>query len=80
MPAGKQRSATGNDLDAALANAGVPPEVASQISDSYSEARLVGLRAAMSVLAVLALVALVFTRRIPTRPVGAPDDAIEATV
>jgi MFS family permease len=69
-----------NDLDAALANAGVPPEVASQISDSYSEARLVGLRAAMSVLAVLALVALVFTRRIPTRPVGAPDDAIEATV
>ena len=39
-----------------------------------------GLRAAMSVLAVLALVALVFTRRIPTRPVGAPDDAIEATV
>ena len=68
------------DLDEALANAGVPPEVASQISDSYSEARLVGLRAAMSVLAVFALVALVFTRRIPTRPVGAADDAIEATV
>jgi hypothetical protein len=68
------------DLDEALANAGVPPEVASQISDSYSEARLVGLRAAMSVLAVFALVALVFTRRIPTRPVGGADDATEATV
>jgi MFS family permease len=69
-----------NDLDAALANAGVPPDVASQISDSYSEARLVGLRAALSVLAVLALVALLFTRRIPMRPVGSGDDAIVTTV
>ena len=58
------------DLDAALANAGVPPDLASEVADSYSTARLDGLRAAMSVLALLALVALLFTRRIPMRPVG----------
>jgi hypothetical protein len=61
------------DLHAALDSAGVPTEAADEISDLYAEARLTGLRTSLSVLALLALVALAFTRRIPTTPTGSSD-------
>jgi hypothetical protein len=61
-----------DDLRAAFDAAEVPPATADSIVDDYSEARLDGLRASLSVLAVIALVALVLSRRIPDRQPGAP--------
>jgi MFS family permease len=61
------------DLQTALDNAGVPPETADAIVDEDATARLDGLRASLSVLAVIALIALFFTRRIPTKqPASTP--------
>jgi len=45
----------------------VAPDTASVIVDENATARLDGLRSSLSVLALIALVALVFTRGIPTR-------------
>jgi MFS family permease len=60
-------------LRSALDAAAVPPATADAIVDDYSTARLDGLRAALSVLAVLALLGLAFTRRIPDeQPALAP--------
>jgi hypothetical protein len=67
------------DMQAALDAAGVPPATADEIADQYAAARLVGLRAALSVLALLALVALGFTGRIPTSLARPSDPAIGAT-
>jgi MFS family permease len=58
------------DLEQALDDAGVPPETATAIVDENADARLDALRASLSVLAVLALVALFLSRSIPTAPVG----------
>ena len=68
------------DLKKALDSKGVAPEQANAIVDENAKARLVGLRAALSVLAVIALVALMFTFRIPARQPGSePDEpAIES--
>jgi MFS family permease len=54
------------DLEAALDDAGVPPQTANAIVDENADARLVGLRAALAVLALGALIALFFSRRLPT--------------
>ena len=54
------------DLETALLDAGVPPETADAIIDENASARLDALRASLSVLALIALVAMYFTRRIPT--------------
>ena len=59
------------DLTAALDDANVDPATADAIVDENAEARLNGLRASLSVLAIVALVALAFTRRIPTTQPGA---------
>ena len=59
------------DLEKALKDAGVPTATASAIVDENVDARLDGLRAALSVLALLALVALFLSRSLPTVPVGA---------
>jgi len=59
------------DLEAALKEAGVTGATATAIVDENAQARLDGLRASLSVLAVLALVALFLSRGIPTVPVGA---------
>jgi MFS family permease len=55
------------DLEASLEEAHVPPQTAQAIVDENATARLDGLRASLSVLAVIALIALFFSRRIPTR-------------
>lgn len=66
------------DLEQALDDAGVSGATAEAIVDENEQARLDGLRAALSVLAVLALVALFFSYGMPTRQPGAapvsPDD------
>jgi hypothetical protein len=53
------------DLAEALEAAGVPPDQAEPVLEAYSSARLNGLRASLSVLALIALVALFFGGRIP---------------
>jgi hypothetical protein len=58
------------DLDAALKKAGVPPDQAKAISDDNAKARIDGLRSSLSVLALMALLAVLFTFRLPTRQPG----------
>ncbi|MCX4695700.1 MFS transporter [Streptomyces sp. NBC_01408] len=53
-------------LEAALDEAGTSPEVASAALDANAAARLDGVRAALAILALAALIALFFTQRIPT--------------
>jgi MFS family permease len=55
------------DLDAALEQAQVDPETTDAALTAYSDARLDGIRAALAILAVLAVVALFFAGRIPTK-------------
>ncbi len=57
-------------LESALDEAGVPAATADAILDANEQARLDGLRAALGLLAVIAVAALFFTKRIPTRQPG----------
>ncbi len=59
------------DLETALADAGVPRRTTDEIVETNEKSRIDGLRAAVSILALLALVALLFTRGIPTAQPGA---------
>jgi MFS family permease len=59
------------DAEAALKDAGVPPETADELIKANEESRIVGLRAAVAILALLALVAQLFTRGLPTVQPGA---------
>jgi hypothetical protein len=63
------------DLEEGLAEAGIPAEQADAIVEANTSARIVGLRASLSVIALLTLVALYFTYLVPTEPVTgtAPD-------
>jgi MFS family permease len=54
------------DLDATLEKADVPPATAQAIVDANASSRINGLRAALAVLALIALVAVALTRRLPT--------------
>ena len=56
-----------DQLDTALEEAGVPAATADAVVDENAAARLEGLRTSLAVLALIALIALFFTRRIPTR-------------
>ena len=58
------------DLQAALDQAEVSEETATAILEVNQQARLDGLRAALVVLAVVALLALFAARRIPTQQPG----------
>jgi MFS family permease len=58
------------DLQAALTKAGTPPSVATAALEVNKEARVAGLRAAIAALALIALLALFFTRAMPTRSPG----------
>ncbi|HLM19906.1 MAG TPA: MFS transporter [Propionibacteriaceae bacterium] len=56
------------DLKAALDRAGVPPDVAAEAIEANDQARVDGLRSALSVLALIALSGLFFARAIPKTP------------
>jgi MFS family permease len=61
------------DLKTELDKAGVAPKTADAIVKENATARLDGLRSSLSALAVIALIALPFSRRIPTeQPASAP--------
>ncbi|HET7309266.1 MAG TPA: MFS transporter [Actinomycetota bacterium] len=60
------------DLETALEQAGATPTVTQAVVDENEQARLDGLRSALALLALIAVVALFFTRRIPDRQPGAP--------
>jgi MFS family permease len=60
-----------NDLQAALDEAHVRPSTADAIVDENADARIDGLRAALAVLGLLALLAFIAARRLPTVQ---PDD------
>jgi MFS family permease len=66
-------------LETALQDAGVAGDEAEVILDENASARIDGLRASLAVLAVFVVVALYFTRLVPTTPVGAAREA-EGTV
>jgi len=72
------------DLQTALDDANVPPETANAVVDENEHARIAGLRSALAVLALISLLALLFTRGIPTVQPGAEAKAnappIEAPV
>jgi MFS family permease len=55
------------DLKAALKKAGVPAKTTDAVVTENTTARLDGLRSSLSVMAIVALIALPFTRRIPTQ-------------
>jgi len=58
------------DLQAALTEAGASQEVAQAVLDENEQARLDGLRIALAVLALIALIALFVSTRIPTEQPG----------
>jgi MFS family permease len=58
------------DLTAALGKAGVTGDAAAAVVHENETARLTALRSSVSVLALLTLVALAFTRKLPTRQPG----------
>jgi MFS family permease len=59
------------DLESALADADVPTATADAVVETNAQSRINGLRAAVSILALLSLVALLFTRGIPRVQPGA---------
>ena len=59
-----------SDLHAALDQADVPPDVADQIVEENSAARLAALRDSLWVVALISVAALFFSGMIPTVPVG----------
>ncbi len=65
------------DLQQGLKEAGVPDATADAIVDENEQARIDGLRAALAVLAIFAMLAFVFANGMPTRQPGAvePRDA-----
>ncbi len=54
-----------DDLQAALSDAGVPEPTADAVVETNAQSRIDGLRSAISILAIVALIALAFTRGIP---------------
>jgi EmrB/QacA subfamily drug resistance transporter len=60
------------DLEKALDEANVSSSTTDEALDAYRDARIDGLRSALAILALLAIVALFPAQRIPTRQPGAP--------
>ncbi len=60
-------------LESALSDAGVDEQTTAAIIDVNEQARVDGLRATLALLALFGLIALFFTRRVPTeQPTGSP--------
>jgi MFS family permease len=55
-------------LEEALDDAGVPEDTSAEVADDYAEARLSGLRASLGILALIALLAVFASGRLPDRP------------
>jgi MFS family permease len=66
-------------LKDALDKAHVPPRATDAIVEENAQARLDGLRTALSILAFLALIGLLFSRRIPAEPPGSSTKAAPGT-
>ncbi|WP_028643222.1 MFS transporter [Nocardioides sp. URHA0020] len=62
------------DLEDALAQTDLTSAEADAVVDENTTARLTGLRTSLTVLAVIAALAIFLTRLLPTRPVGSVDD------
>ena len=60
------------DLESALEDAHVSSRTTDAALDAYRDARIAGLRSALAILALLAIVGLFFARHIPTRQPGSP--------
>jgi hypothetical protein len=65
-------------LETALNEAGIAPDVTAAAVDVNREARVTGLRSALAVLAVIAMIGLFAARRIPREPVTGPPEPDEA--
>jgi hypothetical protein len=63
------------DLQSAMKQAGVDEQTTQAILDENEQARVDGLRAALALLALIGMIALFFTNRIPTRQPGAATDS-----
>jgi EmrB/QacA subfamily drug resistance transporter len=61
-----------DEVESAVADAGVPADQAKAIADDYGDAQLQGLKRAIGAVAIFALLALWFTRGLPGRPLSAP--------
>jgi MFS family permease len=66
------------DLETALDDAGVEGDEADAIVEENEKARIVGLRISLAVLALIAVLALFFTRAIPKVPVGQDPTSLPA--
>lgn len=66
------------DLESVLAGSELTAAEQEAVLEENSSARLVGLRTSLTVLAVLAALAIFLTRLLPTRPVGAEPTAARA--
>jgi MFS family permease len=62
------------ELETSLKKAHVPPGAADAIVEENETARIAGLRTALSVLAIFALIALFFARQIPTEQSTSPSE------
>jgi hypothetical protein len=60
------------DLSSALEEAGVEQQTADSVLDDYGNARVDGLRTALALLAIFAVIALFFTRRVPDQQPESP--------
>jgi MFS family permease len=63
------------DVEQAALDKGLPPDQATALADDYGDAQLDGLKRAIGAIAVIALLSLWFTRRLPGRPLQGPERA-----
>ena len=67
------------DLEAALDEADVPPATADAIIEENTDARIEGLRTSLSLMAIVALIGMFFTRKIPDHQPGTEPTAEPAS-
>jgi EmrB/QacA subfamily drug resistance transporter len=61
-----------DDIEQAAVDEGIAPNQAKALADDYGDAQLDGLKRAIGAIAVIALLSLWFTRRLPGRPLQEP--------